>query len=73
MRMRLMLLQIDFRLSPNIFAQSFRPFVLVFVKDSILGNWPKYERRRREENRNRKRKRKSKPEAQEIPTHNFWR
>ena len=24
---------------------------LVFVKDSILGNWPKYERRRREENR----------------------
>ena len=21
---------------------------LVFVKDSILGNWPKYERRRRE-------------------------
>ena len=25
--------------------------VLVFVKDSILGNWSKYERRRREENR----------------------
>ena len=24
---------------------------LVFVKDSILGNWPKYERRRREKNR----------------------
>ena len=23
---------------------------LVFVKDSILGNWPKYERRRREKN-----------------------
>ena len=27
------------------------PIYLVFVKDSILGNWPKYERRRREKNR----------------------
>ena len=57
--------------------------VLVFVKDSILGNWPKYERRRREENRARsasasaegarvRRRRKASaaslsPEAQEIP------
>ena len=56
---------------------------VVFVKDSILGNWPKYERRRREKNRARsastsaegarvRRRRKASaaslsPEAQEIP------
>ena len=58
---------------------------LVFVKDSILGNWPKYERRRREENRARsasaegarvRRRRKASAaslsplEAQEIPRRN---
>ena len=56
---------------------------VVFVKDSILGNWPKYERRRHEKNRARsasasaegarvRRRRKASaaslsPEAQEIP------
>ena len=59
------------------------PCSIVFVKDSILGNWPKYERRRREKNRARsastsaegarvRRRRKASaaslsPEAQEIP------
>ena len=58
-------------------------YTIVFVKDSILGNWPKYERRRREKNRARsastsaegarvRRRRKASaaslsPEAQEIP------
>ena len=61
----------------------FSCYSLVFVKHSILGNWPKYERRRQEKNRARsasasaegarvRRRRKAStaslsPEAQEIP------